>query len=203
MPQSKLLAQNYLSCDILPGLEKLFHDERSSFVVESGKENQDICYYKSKDFTPREREYIAFRISISPELWVDTPSFNSLPFKAFAVGKYFAPKEQAFSLADKIHELQTCHVTVIHDPFRVGAFVAHINAKSASKAQALQRAMQKDGPLIVAGDDYNDVEMIRMGDVKIVMKNGSSDLHPLADILAPPAKEQGIIPALEEAIKIL
>ncbi len=116
------------------------------------------------------------------------------------VGKYFSTKEQAHRIAEKIRKIDQFNVVVITDPYRIGYHVAHISQKEASKARALGHFMEKDGPLIVAGDDYNDVDMVKMGDVKIVMENAPQELHSLADILAPPAKEQGIIPALEEAI---
>ncbi|NGX55398.1 MAG: hypothetical protein KR126chlam2_01033 [Chlamydiae bacterium] len=200
MPAAKEKAKHYLPCRFLPAIEAVFHEEGCGFVVESGKENQDICYYKTANFTPEGRDYLNFRISISPELWVDTPSFESLPLKEFAVGKYFATKEQAHRIAEKIRKIDQFNVVVITDPYRIGYHVAHISQKEASKARALGHFMEKDGPLIVAGDDYNDVDMVKMGDVKIVMENAPQELHSLADILAPPAKEQGIIPALEEAI---
>ncbi|NGX53688.1 MAG: hypothetical protein K1000chlam4_00405 [Chlamydiae bacterium] len=200
MPTATELAKHYLPCHFLPAIETVFHEEQCGFVVESGRENQDICYYKTANFTPEGREYLKFRISISPEMWVDTPSYESLPLKNFAVGKYFATKEQAHRIADKIRKIDQFNVMVITDPYREGYHVAHISQKGASKARALSHFMEKDGPLIVAGDDYNDEEMVKMGDVKIVMENAPRELHSLADILAPPAKEQGIIPALEEAI---
>lgn len=201
MPSEKLLSKTYLPLSTLPPLMELFARERRGFLVESGKENGDICYYTTDYLSADEQKYVNFRISISPETWKRVDDFSALPLRDYAVAKYFAPADVANRLAEKITALGYYAVIVISDPFRPGYFLAHINAKGVSKANVLEKFCGKNRPLIAAGDDYNDAEMIQRADVKIVMKNAPEEMHALADILAPPASEEGIIPALEKAMK--
>jgi hydroxymethylpyrimidine pyrophosphatase-like HAD family hydrolase len=206
MPQERCVKKKYLSSDLLAKLDPLFQNEGRGMLVESGKENGDICYYKPNDFSPEELEYIAFRTEISCEKWIKAESFAELPIEEFAVGKYFAVEKQALKLAEKILKIPDLSVTVIRDPFRPGFHLALINAIDASKGEVLEDLIALSPaslPVIAAGDDYNDVEMLEKGTVKIVMQNGPAELHQLADILAPPAEQQGIIQGLKEAIALI
>ena len=184
-------------------LDPIFANERGGLLVEAGQERDDVCYYKPSDFQPDELRYIEKRISFSPETWIPVNSFEELDLTEFAVGKYFAPQMEAKKVADRIHQIPGFNVIIIHDPFRKGSHLAHINSHEASKGLILQEFIDmqpKKLPVIAAGDDYNDVQMFEVSDIKIVMENAPKDLHHYADILAPPASKQGIITALKEAI---
>lgn len=203
MPQERCVKKNEISTELLGRLEPLFQSEGRGLLVESGKENGDVCYYKWSDFSSEELKYINFRIEISPEEWVAVDSFEALPIQTFAVGKFFAPEALALSLAEKILKMFPLSVIVIRDPFRPGFHLAHVSGAHTSKGTILQDfiSMHAEGlPIIAAGDDYNDVEMLEKGTVKIVMANGPAKLQLLADIVAPPVQNQGIIQGLKEAI---
>lgn len=203
MPTVTQLKKHYLKAETIHTLDPLFANERGGLLVETGQERDDVCYYKPSDFEPDELKYIKKRISFSPETWVAVSSFDELDLKEFAVGKYFAPKLEAKKVADRIHQIPGFKVVVIHDPFRKGSHLAHINSSEASKGLILQEFIDmqpKKLPVIAAGDDYNDIEMLEKSDIKIVMKNAPKDMHHYGDILARPASELGIIVALKEAI---
>ena len=203
MPQIRQIKKHYLKAEAIALLDPFFSEEPGGLLIESGQEKDDVCYYKPADFAPEELEYIEKRISFSPETWIPLTSFNELDLKEFPVGKYFAPQNEARRVADTIHQIPGFNVVVIHDPFREGSHLAHINHFEASKGHILEEfiAMQSTKlPVIAAGDDYNDVAMLKKSDIKIVMSNAPEDLHHHADILAPPASEQGIIHALKKAI---
>lgn len=203
MPQVQQIKKHYLKAESIAILDPFFKNEPGGLLVESGQERDDVCYYKPADFSPQELEYIEKRISFSPETWIPLTSFNELDLEQFPVGKYFAPQNEARRVADNIRNIHKFNVIVIHDPFRDGSHLAHINHADASKGHILEEfiAMQpKKLPVIAAGDDYNDVAMFDKSDVSIVMGNAPEDIHHHADILAPPAAKQGIIHALKEAI---
>ena len=203
MPRGICLKKYFISTSLLKQLDSFFHKTGSGLLVESGKENEDICYYKPKDFTAANLEYLSFRRKITPEKWVAVNTFDSLSIPEFAVGKYFGSFEETVNLTKKLEEHFSLSLITIQDPFRPGYYLAHLNAPQASKGKILEDviSLQAPGlPVIAAGDDYNDVGMLEKSRVKIVMKNAPVSLHGLADILAPPAEEQGIIKGLEEAI---
>ncbi len=202
MPGERLKEKKYLSIQDIPCLDSALREEKIGLLIESGRRNQDICYYRPNDFSEEETAYLQFRMSISPEKWVRLDSFEQLPVQEFAVGKYFARKEIAQKMAQVIEQNNPnrFQIMVIRDPFRPGFHLALVSDKNATKGSCVDQMRLPALPLIVAGDDYNDLDMLKKADVKIVMGNAPDDLHALGDIVAPPASEQGIIPALEEAI---
>jgi HAD superfamily hydrolase (TIGR01484 family) len=202
MPDEMLKKKHYIQRDFLAPLVHILSKKGIGALVESGSDNQDICYYHLESFSQFEREYIDFRISISPEKWESVPFLEKVPISDFPVIKFFADEKTARILASEIQQkMNHLIVTVIRDPFRPGFHLAHINDYKASKGKTLEEFSLRMRPLIVAGDDYNDIEMLQKGDVKIVMKNAPLDMHKLGDILAPPASQGGIIDALTEAIR--
>lgn len=203
MPQGSCLTKHSIPTSLLRSLDPIFQKSKKGLLVESGKENADVCYYKPQDFSPEEESYLTVRKKISPEKWREITSFEELPIPDFAVGKYFAFESEAREIAERILLALPLNVTVISDPFRPGFYLAHINAWGVSKGQILEEfiAMHPAGlPVIAAGDDYNDVEMLEKSMIKIVMQNAPAPLREIADIVAPPASEQGIIQGLEEAL---
>ena len=54
--------------------------------------------------------------------------------------------------------------------------------------------------MITAGDDNNDLSLLKEGDIGIAMDGSPEALQNLADIIAPPSDRLGIIQGLQEAI---
>jgi HAD superfamily hydrolase (TIGR01484 family) len=201
MPSETLQKKLYISKELLPPLVRILNRQGIGALLESGRENQDICYYQLDSFSQSEKEYIDFRMTISPERWENVSSLENVQLEDFPVIKFFADERTARILAAEIQQQLPLVVTVIRDPFRPGYHLAHVNHNRASKGKTLEEIRTTKSPLIVAGDDYNDIEMLQKGDVKIVMKTAPSEMHDLSDILAPPASERGIVDALTEAIR--
>ncbi len=200
MPERKVIARNLLSKDLALAIDPLFHRRGYGFLVESGAENEDICYYKKEDFTPEVQKYLAYRQTLCPEKWTPIPAFNTLPVETFAAGKYFAPQREAEEIKAEIDKLADLNVVVLRDPFRRGYFLGQVMNKNASKAHAL-RALNLNAKVIAAGDDYNDFGMLEMADVKIVMKKSPEKLLKIADYLSDPG--DGLVSWIEEARKKL
>ena len=57
----------------------------------------------------------------------------------------------------------------------------------------------RDCPIIGAGDDNNDIELLQNSDISIAMGDGSKDLIKIAQIVAKPSRQEGIIAAVQEA----
>ena len=74
------------------------------------------------------------------------------------------------------------------------------------KGQAFNKLKKQFGwacPVVAAGDDQNDIPLLKIADIKIVMSNAPAGVRSLADIIAKTSFERGIIPALEECKKRL
>lgn len=195
MPSKRFVKKHYISTKHLSELPR-------QMLIESGKEQEDICYYMPDAFTKEELAYLRFRMSVSPERWTPVRSFNELEITEFAAGKYFATEKKCHTLAKELSQTSQLKVIVIRDPFNPGNHLAFVNAHNASKGHILEefRKMHPaDLPAIGAGDDFNDTEMLEKSTFKIVMENAPKEMHALADLIAAPAHQQGIIAALKEA----
>jgi hydroxymethylpyrimidine pyrophosphatase-like HAD family hydrolase len=79
-----------------------------------------------------------------------------------------------------------------------------ISSKLSSKGQSLNQAIAKfgkRGTVIAAGDDENDISLLKAADIRIAMAHAQESLTSIAHIIAPPTQENGIITALQSALK--
>lgn len=197
MPENKILKKNYIPTSEIAFFNKIAQEVGVGLLIESGWQNDDICYYNSKQLTKEELEYLELRKKISLRPWVDLPSFELLPIKEFAIIKYFSTREKAKEFYKKMNRDDLNHLTT-RDPFRPSYFLTLISNFQATKDKVVNSISKR--PLIVAGDDFNDLEMILIADVKITMSDAPKELQEIADIVALGAKNEGIIAALQEAI---
>jgi len=207
-PEQKIFHMSYLHRKAAMPILKFLFQEKIPFVVECGFNVSDICYYFPNNISKEERDYIEFRISIAPETWIALDSIDEISQDTFPVIKYFCKYQNtALQISEQIANLQQPVNTVtISDPFNRGTYLAHITSKEASKSSAVEKLRSQfsnGAPLIVAGDDYNDKDMLLKGDVKVVMETAPQDVLDIADIIAPSANERGIIRGLTDAIEIL
>jgi dihydroneopterin aldolase len=205
MPLKKILRCKYLPKTILPTIEAICQDLKTDFVVYSGLENDDQCYYRPDHFPPSLLTYVCQRSAFLGEKFVPLQTFSDLPVTFFPSIKFFASQEQAFLISQNIERRLGLHAPPNRDPYNPDYFVIQATHVAANKGDVLREFVQlidASGPIIAAGDDYNDRTMLELADVKIVMANAPEDLLKLADIIALPAKQQGIIQGLTNAVKL-
>lgn len=208
MPSRRILGKKYLDRSIFSELNAICDEEPSDFVIYGGFENQDHCFYRPNRFSPELMGYLEQRIVAFKEVWHPLNSYDEMALDAFPSVKCFGRYESAKKLCQRIEEKLGLHVPMIRDPF--GAiylgqeyYVVQATHQSISKGQALLDVIAltgERGKVIAAGDDYNDVPMWQVADVKVVMATAPPDLQEKADIVAPAASEEGIIQGLEAAI---
>lgn len=204
MPERALIDRCYLQSAILTPMEMLCRAFRTGFVVYGGFEQDDRCYYCPSHFPLELLAYIEKRTAFLKENWVPVPSFDELPIQQFSSLKCFARQEEAFALSEAIEKQLHLHAPPNRDPFEPSYFVVQATHPQANKGEALRRFMQKighAGVVIAAGDDLNDLSMLKQADVKVVMANAPDSLKALADVIAPTAHDNGIIAGLEAAIQ--
>jgi 5-amino-6-(5-phospho-D-ribitylamino)uracil phosphatase len=205
MPKHVVVAKKYLDGNILTAMEDICRDEPTDFVIYSGYEYQDACFYRPKNFAPELLKYVHQRCSALNEKWIDVPSYYDLDIKEFASVKCFGLKDSLTRVATHIEERLGLHVPLNRDPFEASHFVAQATHPFVNKGQALKdikKLLAFHGAVIAAGDDYNDLPMLEAADIKVVMKNAPKDLLKIANVIAPPAVEVGIIQGIKEAIII-
>lgn len=207
MPDKKILSKKYLDISIFDIMEEICEGEPTDFVLFAGADQQDLCYYRSMQFEPWLLENLRKRAEILSETWIDLASFQHLPIQEFASLKCFGYESSLTRIAASIESRLGLHVPLIRDPFAdKGHFIAQATHPAVSKGEALRdfiKLQPKRCPVIAAGDDLNDLSMMEVADYKIVMETAPPSLLKLADVVAPPAAELGIIKGIATLLKRL
>jgi Cof subfamily protein (haloacid dehalogenase superfamily) len=205
MPSKKLMNRQYFSMDRLKNFESLFADKNCSIFLFSGVEYDDICYYQPHLLNDEFLKHLNERKLHFKDEWLAVDDFNDLNISDFAAIKTFGDEAELREIAKVAETSLSAHTTVIRDPFLKGSFVLVITNEEATKGQVLsyykEQHHQNDCLVIAAGDDNNDRSMLEFADLRIVMADGSPSLRELATVIAKPAKELGIIDALEQVIQ--
>ncbi|KPK32476.1 MAG: hypothetical protein AMS24_04145 [Chlamydiae bacterium SM23_39] len=117
--------------------------------------------------------------------------------------KCIGKKQELKKLFNKIKNLEV-ETSLVRDSFNKGYCLLLVTKKEVNKGSAISKILDLYGKsfVIAAGNDTNDLSMYNFANVKIAMKGSSYHLLKKADIIAPPAKNDGIILALKKAIKI-
>lgn len=205
-PSEKIVHREYLSRDVFEPLEQICRREQTDFAIYAGVEYEDLCFYRPAMFSPPILEYLKKRFQALGEKWVPCESFQEIPHSAFPSLKCFAAKEGAKRLEKQIIRELGLHAPAITDPFDEKYSVVQITHPHATKGatvKAFRKLLMKGTPVIAAGDDFNDEDMLREADVAIVMETADPSLHTLASIIAPPPQQLGIIEGIQKALTLL
>lgn len=204
MPARKILYKQYLSHQLLERIEAISKETRSGAVVYGGYEYGERCYYCPGSFSQEKLSYLSLRCHSFKEEWIALSDFSTLPLVEFASLRIFEDLEVAKQLGIQLETELEVHAPVMSDSFDNRFRILQITHSLVSKGNAVEQAiaqLQLKGPIIVAGDDHNDISMLKIADVAVVMATAPADVLQYADVIAPPAKELGIIDGLEEALK--
>lgn len=205
MPEQKILNRSYLDRSILPLLKEISQEEETHFAIYSGFENDDWCFYCPQQFPSAILSYALGRTKALGEKWQSLDNFSQLPVTDFASIKYFIKEEGAYRISQKLEKLGL-HAPPNRDPYNPDYFVVQGTHSEATKGGVLKQFIELTGyrgPIIAAGDDHNDRSMLQMAHIKVVMSNAPAEILKIADIIAPPATQKGIIQGLDECMHYL
>lgn len=205
MPEKKILHQLFVPMDIVKSLEEIYKDYESDFLLYAGFEKGDLCYYRPDRFTPKMQKYMEKLQTVAAKPWVTYESLDELEQKSFPMIKGVGEYHQMDEIRRKILKKHDLHVVVMRDVIDIDYSLLLINHPNVNKGRAVKGLIEEYGwqglPVIAAGDDYNDIPLLGIGNVRIAMESHSSALNDLADIRGKSSEEHGIIDALEEAIR--
>lgn len=204
MPSCRIVAKKYLTKDVIPVMEEICEGEPTDFVVYTGFENKDMCYYRPAHFEKWLDSYLRERARKMNEIWNSIATFDEMPFLDFPSLKCFGLYESASKIAEHIEKRLGLHIPLIRDPFNEEYYVAQATHPEADKGEALREFLRHHPAEIViaAGDDLNDMTMLKVATCRVVMATAPQIVLEMADIIAPPAKDKGIITGLKKAIKL-
>lgn len=204
MPEKKQIFQSYISCDFIEKLESLYEGVEEDFIIYSGWKSGDFCYYRPGKFSKKIQDHMEIIRHFSKEPWHETKDYVFTQNEKFPLIKTLGSKQAMYDLDKALKSVPEVESTFIKDPITEGVYDNLITARGVTKGHVIRkmRTLFPDNTLfIAAGDDFNDVSMLQEVDISIVMETAPFEILALADIIAKPAAEMGIINALEEATK--
>lgn len=204
MPQKIIKVKKYLHCNLLPTLDTICRGEPSDYIIYSGCDHHDVCYFRPFNFEPNLLSYLEKRKNTLGETWIAVETFDKLPIHDWASVKCFGTEESAKRLSLKFETELNLHAPWIRDPIDPQYYVIQATHLHADKGQALREFAKIAGtpPIIIAaGDDNNDASMFAVADIRVVMETAPPHLQEMADVIAPSAAKQGIIQGLTEALR--
>lgn len=205
MPSRHLFSQSYLKANIVEKLESAYRGQKEDFLIYAGYEKGDFCYYRPARFSQSFLEYLEVIKALSPEPWKPLETFAFSPEMRFPLIKCLGTKTAMQALNTTLETIPGVHATMIRDRFMEDLYLNLVTDAQATKGHALDRIMQQKkitGPVIAAGDDFNDLSMLHRADIRIVMETAPQEVLAKAHIIAPSASKQGIIQALTQAIEV-
>jgi len=206
MPEKKEVERFYLSKDLIEILDKLHSEFEEDFLIYSGYEKGDVCYFRKKRFSSEMLEYLEKVEKLSDAPWISLDSFDLIDQDSFPLIKCLGSFEAMERLEKKLEGLEGTETCLIKDPLSKTLYLVLITRKEADKGKAAQAMMEKfslSGPLITGGNDNNDLTLLGVGDEKIAIQGSPQKLLDLATIIAPPSEEGGIIDGIKTAIERL
>lgn len=205
MPDKEILFQNFLTKEDLIEIERISEKEgEEDFIVYSGYERGDFCYYRRSRFSLSMLTYLERLKATTQEVWQEIEVMEEITQESFPLIKYLGTKRQLKKIEERLKKLDRFSLSVLVDTLDKSLYILLITAKVANKGKAIRFLMNKmgwQGPLIAAGDQSNDIPLFLEADHTIAMEDGDEELKQHADIIANPGAEMGIISALEKVIR--
>lgn len=204
MPEKKILFKQYLETTIFSVMDEICKNEPTDYVIYSGYEHSDLCFYRPAHFQSEMLKYLKERSNTLGEAYLALSTFGDLPISSFPSIKCFGLIESSQRIAVKMEAFLKLHVTPIQDPYDRRYWVVQATDPNVSKGYALKLMRKFYGReifIISAGNDYNDVSMFECSDYNIVMNNSPYEILKWGDTIAPHVNKMGIIKGLQEAIR--
>ena len=105
LPSKEIILRKYLKKEIIYPLSKACSQFGTDFIIYSGYENGDICYYRPTKMSPTLLDYVQRRSTALGERYQAVESFGELPVDVFSSVKCFADESQAYELGTELENL--------------------------------------------------------------------------------------------------
>ncbi len=204
MPEKKVIYRNFINRDLLKDLDLIFAVHSIGYIVYSGFEGGDFCYYQPQKFSDEMLAYFKKLQALSSVDWVSVDSWAEVPSDSFPLIKCFGEREKLNAVCAKIMTANSLCASVITDSVDPNKGILLITGCGVDKGETLKRLKSDFGwtcPVVGAGDDDNDIPLLQAADIGICVEGGSLRLSEHADFMSSPSADLGIIAAMERVIK--
>ncbi len=203
LPQKEVLLHYSLHHDTLHTVKQIVSESEGFMIVYSGyHEGKDICYWKNHTLKEEYFAYVKTLKGREAEEWVQVEDLSSEEVKSLSLIKIVGTKDEMTSLMFLLKKNLLEEITLIQDPFDARYHLILITNPQATKGKTIEKLTKQEPSIVIAaGNDDNDYSLLQAADYRIAMPSSPKHLIEIADLVAPPVEEHGIISALEEAIK--
>jgi hydroxymethylpyrimidine pyrophosphatase-like HAD family hydrolase len=200
MPQKEILLKRYLTWEAIGLIEQAYDGADGDFIVCMGVDRDDLCYFRPKWLSEEKLSTLnGWQARLESQEFFTPELIGTFP-----MAKCFGSYEWMKTIASRLRSFNRFEVALMKNPFNSEASIVLVTDADASKGCSLEKvfkALGRGSVVIAAGDDENDISLLRIADIKIAMSHAPDALRELADILAPPTAEMGIIRALQMAVE--
>ncbi len=206
MPENTLIQKWNISIASLKKCSSFFNGHDLAIVLCCGPDHEEKSYLCIKHASKVVLDHLEARKKALCENWYTVEDFSKVTVSSVAACRIFCLTHTAKALSMDIQENTSFHAPMMRDSFNASFCVVQVTDKKATKGDAVLCVKKKflpKGFVIACGDDYNDLSMLEMADCKVVMNTAPSELLQIADVIAPSAKEDGLIQGLKHAVEHL
>lgn len=201
MPEKETIFQTFLPKSVAYFVDGIYREFGEDFLLYSGLEKGDFCYYRTSRFSPWFLNYIEKLKPLASGEWVEVDGLEEIPQTSFPLIKGLGSITDLKAIQKRLASIELTTSSIIFDSVEPKMSILLITHKEVNKGIALNKLKKHCGwtsPIIAAGDDNNDIPLLEAADIRIAMKTGSPELQKIATILAESSYELGIIAALEQ-----
>jgi len=188
---NRVISTQLLDADLIPQLYALTQEFRVNILTYT--EEYILSEIEGDPYAEKEVTLTGMPLKVVPSF---VEAVQELVPKCLAVG----PLDRLKPLAEAVEARLGDRVSA----FRSSDFFLELVPKGVNKGASLERLLPLLGKtpadLIAMGDNYNDVEMIRLAGTGVAMGNAPADIQAIADFVTRSNEEDGVAYALEQLL---
>ena len=196
------ILSNYLECEILSGVLKVFKEMEISPIIFTRNENQESKVYYKGIFNAGEEHYIKDRLAKKDKRFILTDDFSVCMSQdvitILAISKN-ETLEPAYEIIRNTFDL-TCHYTVDIYSKANWLELTHKNANKRDSVRYLKKLLGFE-KLVCFGDNLNDCSMFEIADEKYAVRNAHEILKNTATGIIGCNNEDGVAKFLKSVYK--
>lgn len=187
----RVISTQLLDADLIPQLYALTQEFGVNILTYT--EEYILSEIEGDPYAEKEVTLTGMPLKVVPSF---VEAVQELVPKCLAVG----PLDRLKPLAEAVEARLGDRVSA----FRSSDFFLELVPKGVNKGASLERLLPLLGKtpadLIAMGDNYNDVEMIRLAGTGVAMGNAPQDIQAIADFVTRSNEEDGVAYALEQLL---
>lgn len=202
MPSGKVIRSHYMHAGHISAIDAAYQGIEEDFIIYAGLERGDFCYFRPHRYSSKMLAYLKKLESLGSTPWAHS-TFAFEPHDSFPLVKGIGLYEGMRRVQERLSPHPELEVSLIADPFSKGEYylnlITHAKAHKGETVRFLRGHLK--APLVIAaGNDFNDLKMLKEADIAIAIAGSPQDLLNEADYIAADPAELGILAALKQAI---